>query len=512
MQPNPARHSRPARSTPDILRTDVLVLGHGLSGLRAAWAAKETAPDMRVTVMGLSPGPSGSSFTNRNNALGVQLLDTPARRRAFEAEAVDLGKPGYVNPLLVNILARESTARLDEMQALGLAFRRAPTGELLRYPGCGSAEPTAAIFDNIRNAFNQYINKTTEYGVEFLTGPEVLGVLSQDGTACGAWGADTATGRLTAVRARAVIMALGGPAPLFARHQAGRANPGASLGILADAGVATANEPYLQFMWGRPDGSFLNPADLLAPGNVLRLADGSGRDAVDAAGPDPAALCALRRTHCPAFYHRDQTVLDRVLLDATRDDGFARVETPAGVVVAGLFAHAGNGGAVIDEHGETSLPGLFALGECATGMHGANRMGGAMVLATQVFGRRAGVRAVERAETAAPVTDRQFRRLVEETAEGWEHSPDAAQAVQAIRGGMTRHACFAAGASTENKQGMTELEEFRSRVRGLTTSTDRRTRLTALAALLASGSPSDGPGTQPSDPGGGHRKISPDSP
>jgi Succinate dehydrogenase/fumarate reductase, flavoprotein subunit len=494
MQTDPARHfrSRSARSKPDILRTDVLVLGCGLSGLRAAWAAKETAPDMRVMVTGLSPGPSGSSFTNRNNALGVQLLDTPARRRAFETEATALGNPGYVTPPLVNILARESAARLREMEALGLAFRRTPTGELRRYPGCGSAEPTAVIFDNIQDAFNQYINKTTEYGVEFLTGPEVLGVFSQDGAACGAWGADTHTGRLTAVKSRAVIMALGGPAPLFARHQAGRVNPGTSLGILADAGVATANEPYLQFMWGRPDGAFLNPAELLAPGNSLRLADGSRLDAMDAAGSGLAALRGLRRTHCPAFFHRDQALLDRILLDSTHDDGFARVETPDGIITAGLFAHAGNGGAVIDEHGETSLPGLFALGECATGMHGANRVGGAMVLATQVFGRRAGIRAVERAKTGVSITDRQFIRLVEEKTEGWDHSPDAAQAAQTIRDGLTRHACFAAGVWTGNAQGVTSLEEFRSHVRGLTTSADRRTRLTALAALLVSGPPSDG--------------------
>lgn len=64
------------------------------------------------------------------------------------------------------------------------------------------------------------------------------------------------------------------------------------------------------------------------------------------------------------------------------------------------MAHAGNGGAVIDAHGQTSVAGLFACGECATGMHGANRIGGAMVLATQVFGHRAGVAAARMAADA----------------------------------------------------------------------------------------------------------------
>jgi L-aspartate oxidase len=64
------------------------------------------------------------------------------------------------------------------------------------------------------------------------------------------------------------------------------------------------------------------------------------------------------------------------------------------------MAHAGNGGALIDEHGGTGVPGLFACGECATGMHGANRIGGAMASATQVFGKRAGEAAAEFASNA----------------------------------------------------------------------------------------------------------------
>ncbi len=59
----------------------------------------------------------------------------------------------------------------------------------------------------------------------------------------------------------------------------------------------------------------------------------------------------------------------------------------------GLMAHASNGGVVIDQNAWTGISGLFACGECAGGMHGANRIGGAMVLATQVFGKRAGISA-----------------------------------------------------------------------------------------------------------------------
>jgi succinate dehydrogenase / fumarate reductase flavoprotein subunit len=59
--------------------------------------------------------------------------------------------------------------------------------------------------------------------------------------------------------------------------------------------------------------------------------------------------------------------------------------------------HYQNGGLVIDEHGETTLPGIFACGEIAGGTHGRNRMMGNSLLECTVFGRRAGAAAAERA-------------------------------------------------------------------------------------------------------------------
>lgn len=477
--------------------TDILVLGSGLAGLRAAWAAREDAPHLRVTVACLKDAPSGSSFANRNNALGVQLPDTEPRQSAFCREAMALGRPGFVNGRLVEILACEGQDRVREMEALGLRFRRNPDGSLARFPGCGSHDPRAAIFDDLAGAFNQYQSKTVSCGVEFSMGTEILGIATDAGAARGAWGWDAGKGVFTAIRARAVILALGGPAPLFARHQAGWANPGLSLGLLADAGVKTANEPFLQFMWGREDASFLNPASLLAPGHGLRLPDGSRLDAGDALGPALPELRALRLAHCPAFHHRPQAALDRLLLHRLHRDGFARVETPnsagrvgsgkVGIVKAGLFAHAGNGGAVVDEHGQTSLPGLFAVGECATGMHGANRLGGAMVLATQVFGRRAGLAAARHAAGADIMDAARFRDWCDAVTRQCGTTDDDSRARQAIGRDLTRYALF--GGTPGCGHG---LEAFRTRLAGQVRSPDRRTRLAALAALLVS-RPTDDP-------------------
>ena len=111
--------------------------------------------------------------------------------------------------------------------------------------------------------------------------------------------------------------------------------------------------------------------------------------------PRASSLARERRGHCPYGHGLPDAALDRFVLDAADDMGVAgvAVRTAGGGedrFRAALAAHAGNGGAVVDDMARTTVPGLFAAGECATGMHGANRLGGAMVAACLVFGARAG--------------------------------------------------------------------------------------------------------------------------
>jgi len=457
------------------LNTDILVLGSGLSGLRAAWAAKEHNQNLGVTVACLREGPSGSSFTNRNNALGYQLLDTDDRKAAFVEEAMDLGWPGFIDEKLVTILANESESRFREMEGLGLAFKRNTAGHLARYPGCGSLESRAVIFDDLHASFNRYLKKTVGYNCNFLTGFEVTGLIVHKGIACGAWGRTIATGRMTAIRAKSVIIALGGPAPLFAGHIAGSANPGLGYGILANAGVALANTSCLQFMWGKRDRSFKNPSALLAPGNTILREDGTSP--ADSFGTSLADLRAARSTHCPAFHDRPDTQLDRILMDNRWSDGFTRIKTNTLTIETGLFAHAGNGGAVVNENGETSIQNLFAAGECATGMHGANRMGGAMILATQVFGRRAGIEAANRADTTPLIKKNDFKEICSNIPAIAKQTDAETTAVNDIRQGMQRHALFG---------GQVGIQKFREWLKEKTRSEDRIVQLAALSALEAS--------------------------
>ena len=104
-------------------------------------------------------------------------------------------------------------------------------------------------------------------------------------------------------------------------------------------------------------------------------------------------LTQSRATHCPFAFEFPDNRLGRFVANYLLSDGSVEVVSDGATFRIAPLAHAGNGGALVDIHGRTSVPNLYACGECATGMHGANRIGGGMVLATQVFGHRAGAHA-----------------------------------------------------------------------------------------------------------------------
>lgn len=373
------------RSAPRSLSCDVLVLGAGLAGLRAAWAARQADPALRVVVAAPLAGPSGSSFANRNNALGMQVPGCfGTDPQLFFDEALALAAPGLALPPLIRALAQDAPARLRDLTGLGLNFRLDANGCPTLFPGCFSTTPRAVIFDGLAQAHAAFLAKARSLGVELLPGFEALDIPVSGGRACGALLRHIRTNAPLAVSAGAVIAALGGPAPLFARRTCA---PGSGLayGLLARAGAELANAPFLQFFWVVPRTlEFINPAEL----------DWS-------ATPFPPELLAARAQHCPTAHGLPDSAVDASLLSRLTPGGLVHAaHRQRGPLTLALAAHAGNGGALIDPHGRTSTPGLYACGECATGMHGANRLGGGMVLATQVFGQRAGHAAAT--ETAPP--------------------------------------------------------------------------------------------------------------
>jgi L-aspartate oxidase len=441
-------------------RFDLIVLGAGLAGLRAALSALEADPSLTVGVVSPSAGPSGSSFANFHDQLGMQVLLGELEQESFVREVCELAAPGEVDPALVRIMAAESSARYEDMRRLGVGFV-GEDGEAERYPGCFSQDrKRAVLFRGLGEVRSRFVTRLEALGARFLRAL-VMDLVRDDtgrvrGVLCNPVNDPAGT---MAYEARTVILALGGPAPIFARQQAGPHNPGYAMGMMARAGVETINEHFMQVMWSQlPERRFWSPARLAEQG--LRLRTEQGTIAV------PERLSGLareRRQHCPASYGRPDAALDAFLARHVGEEGYAEIYSSGeGWQRISPMAHAGNGGARIDANGRTSLAGLWAVGECASGMHGANRIGGAMVLATQVFGHRAGRDAVSTLMKNGNVSDKSFTQELNDHCE--PRLADEAERI-AVRAWMSweLQRCLLVENPAKPREALARIEERRGR-------------------------------------------------
>lgn len=390
-----------------LAETDVLVLGAGLAGLSAARsvlaATSLSHTPLRVTVAWSGRGPAGSSFANHNNGWGLLAPDDDASREEVVARAVRIASPGFIDPRLVTILAEEAADRRRELEPLGIL----PLKRTSRV--CFAPELRAYVYRDARAVFRALAGHVASCGGELLEGVEAVRLITLHNAVRGALLVDNA-GEPVLCATRAVVCALGGPAPLLPHHVAGGGNPGTSPALLAQAGVQLVNTAYLQWMWHDVEGGQFVRID--------RLPRGTAQDGAAALPPGDLRLLQARGDHFPRSYDLPDEALDLALgrLAVADPDGAVSVRNEDGAVLRiRPHAHAANGGARIDEHGRTSVNGLWVCGECAGGMHGANRLGGAMIAACLVFGRRAGMDAA----TCAAETPTPNRGMLVEAATAW---------------------------------------------------------------------------------------------
>jgi L-aspartate oxidase len=217
-------------------------------------------------------------------------------------------------------------------------------------------------------------------------------------------------GDTRAISARAVILATGGMAALWERTTNPRGAVGAGLSLASQAGSLLADVEFMQFhptalrLEGPRDGFLVTEA---VRGEGALLYDSQGERFVDELAPrDEVALAIhteLERTGEPAVW------LDMRNVEAER---FPNIE--AALADVGLnpkrdllpvapAAHYTMGGVATDLDGRASLPGLYAVGECAcTGLHGANRLASNSLAECLVFGRRAALAACTEPPLARP--------------------------------------------------------------------------------------------------------------
>lgn len=393
----------------------VLVIGAGLAGLSAALAA---AP-RRVRV--LSPAPLGEACSSAWAQGGVAAALAPDDSPALHAADTLSAGAGLVDPDRASLLAAEGPAAVRRLANLGAPFDRVAGGgfRLSREAAHGRARVARVGGDRAGAAvMAAVIARVRESAhIEVLEGWSLRGLLQDPGGAvCGAL--VEREGEVSALRAAAVILATGGVGGLYAETTTPAALLGEGLAAAAVAGAVIADPEFVQF---HPTALDIgrDPAPLVTEalrGDGARLVNAAGEKFMAAFHPDaelaPRDIVA-RAIHAERLAGRGAFLDARDAVGAHFPEAFptvfaacmsAGIDPRTAPIPVAPACHYHMGGILTDADGATTLPGLYAAGECASsGVHGANRLASNSLLEAAVFGARAGRAAARRTGSRRPL-------------------------------------------------------------------------------------------------------------
>ena len=359
---------------------DIVIIGGGIAGLACALTA---AAGTRVAVVDKGESGAGSSPLAQGGIAAAVGPDDSAELHATDTIAAGAG---LCDESMVRDVCGEGAAVVEWLEKLGCRFDHAPDGslDLAREGGqtVGRSVHTtdATGFEIVRALREAAWGRATRIVARatalLVSDGRCMGVLTDDG----------------AVLGRGVLLATGGAGALWAATTNAPGATGDGIALAMAAGAALADLEFMQFHpTALDDGK---------PGRVLltEALRGAGATLVDERGERFVDELAPRHVVAKAIIERGRVFLDcrgverleerfPTVVTGARSRGFDPLAETLPVAPA---AHYFIGGVAVDAEARTSMPGLYAAGECASsGMHGANRMAGNSLLESVVLGRRA---------------------------------------------------------------------------------------------------------------------------
>jgi len=465
---------------------DVLVIGAGGAGLRAAIEASASGVSVGLVCKSLL-GKAHTVMAEGGIAAALANVDD---RDSWKVHFADTMRGGqYVNNWrMAEIHAKEAPDRVRELEAWGAVFDRTKDGRILqrnfgghRYPRLAHVGDRTGL-ELIRTLQDHGIHQGIDVHMECT----IVTLLKDGGRVAGAFGYERERGRFKLFRARAVVLATGGIGRAYKVTSNSWEYTGDGHTLAYDAGADLMDMEFVQFhptgmIWPPSVCGILVTEAVRGEGGVLKNSEGrrfmfdeipdnyrsqtadndeegwrytqgdkAARRPPELLTRDHVSRCIMRevkagrgsphggvfldiawiksripsgaehiRKKLPSMYHQFKQLAD---LDIT--------EEPMEV---GPTTHYVMGGVKVDAETQMStVPGLFAAGECAAGINGANRLGGNSLSDILVFGKRAGEFAAKFAKEQKPATV--DRRQVDEAAAGalqpFERGPSGEGAYQ----------------------------------------------------------------------------------
>mgnify|MGYP001187772289 FL=1 len=441
---------------------DVVIIGSGGAGLRAALAAAERGVRPVILTKG-QPQWSGGTLSAHYSFCAV--LPTAAFGDSPEVFARDILRSGegISDPKLVRVLAERSGEAVAYAQRLGVKFDPAGDDPGVPHLGwlAGHTYPRAVHVGNAvgRELIRVLLKAVRKARIPIHAFTSATDLVVEDGELCGVAAYHIPSGELRIYEAPAVILATGGGSQIYELNTNPVEATGDGYGIALRAGAELMDMEFVQFyptVFVTPAGArgLMFNSGILVPKGA-RLLNRFGEDFWDRYGAGPLKdatrdvmtrvmsqeIAAGGGTERGGLYitvrgldPRELPQLQQKLLEDVGVDPNAQEHEVA------PGAHYFMGGIRIDEEAATKLPGLYAAGECTGGIHGANRLAGNALSENQVFGAIAG-------QSAAQHALRQARRAGQagQTGRLRADAKTAARVLEPVRELISRTRARAAG-------------------------------------------------------------------
>lgn len=461
---------------------DVLVIGAGGAGLRAVIEAASLGASVGLVCKSLL-GKAHTVMAEGGIAAALANVDERDDWKVHFADTMRGGQ--YVNNWrMAELHAKESPERVRELEAWGAVFDRTADGRILQRNFGGHKYPRLAhVGDRTGLEMLRTLqDRAVQQGIDVHMECTVLRLLMDDGRVAGAFGFDRERGRFRLFRAKAVVLATGGVGRAYRITSNSWESTGDGHALAYEAGADLMDMEFLQFhptgmIWPPSVQGILVTEGVRGEGGVLRNREGrrfmfdaipelyrdqtsndeeegwrytqgdrNARRPPELLTRDHVARCIVReikegrgtphggvwldiswirqrlphaaehiKRKLPSMYHQFKQLAD---IDITSE-----------AMEVGPTTHYIMGGVRVDADTQmSSMPGLFAAGECAAGINGANRLGGNSLSDLLVFGKRAGEHAAgfAKANGAARVDSSQADEAAREALAPFDRKGDDA--------------------------------------------------------------------------------------